>query len=142
MFSAIATCSSGDGCPHEKALRSTHQALSISSSPAGKPMKPEHRLTRQRERERVDELRRGSLLEHLVDEVLGTARDERLQLLQPSVREALPRVDPDAGVVGLGPVRHHRDRVVVRGGQHCGGLRAQAGTPGPARWPMRTCPDP
>ncbi len=38
MCSAISACSAGVGLPHENALRSPHQPLSISSSPSGKPM--------------------------------------------------------------------------------------------------------
>ena len=91
----------------------------------GEPDEPEHRLTGQRERERVDELDRWPLSEHGIDQLVAAAAHVRLERLEPASGEALAGVHPDAGVVGLGPVRHHRDRIEVGRREHFGRPFAQ-----------------
>ena len=83
----------------------------------GEPDEAEHRLAGQRVRQRGDELGRRPGVEHGVDQLVGAPDDERLERLQPSPREALPRVHPDPRVVGLGEVGHHGNGIEVGDGE-------------------------
>ena len=82
-------------------------------------------LARKREAERLDEFSRRTGLHHGVDQLVAAAADVRLEGLDPPVAEPLACEVADAAVVGLGTVRHHRDRVVVRHRQHVLRLGAQ-----------------
>ena len=76
---------------------------------------PEHDLGGERERQRLDVLRRRTVVDHPVEQCGGALAHVVLERAQPAVREALAGVHADAGVVGFGPVRHDGDRVEVVG---------------------------
>ncbi len=105
------------GLPHENARRLTHHDLIIASSSGGKPMN-RNTISAGSGNASAATYSAGEPSAIIWSSSIGgPVAHVVLERLQSPIREALSGVGADAAVVGLGPVRHHGDRVEVGRGQ-------------------------